>query len=169
MSQGTKAQNLCSIRIQCWQHSSGQKPTGLAHYMISLCHEIGLVGGCSPFFEFLHHHIEYNLKNKNKQTMNQKPRRPQQYNEYTWLSLPFVFSFWLFHRSKISWTKCMSNFRVHIVSYMSPPSNLILLIFYTYSDIIACICILSLPFPTPHVSFSHFLPLKVIYIGKLHP
>lgn len=157
MSQGTKAQNLYSIKIQCWQHSHGQRPTGLAHYMICLCHEMGLVWlsssvhTCSTVFEFLYHHI--------------------QYNEYTWLSVLFVLSFWLFHRNRISWTTCMINFRTHTVSYISPPSSLILLTFYTYCHIIAGIYMLFLyPFQLPvSLSLSFFLPLKVICIEKLHP
>ena len=75
---------------------------------------------CSPFFEFLH---------------------TIPYNEYIWLSLSFVYSFWLFPRSRISWTKYMSNFRVHIVSYMSPSSNLI---FINISHVFSHNCMLSL-------------------------
>lgn len=116
ISQGKKAHNFCSIKIQCWQHLGGQKPTGLAHYMICLCHETGLVGGCLAQY-----------KHTSPPSLNSYITIP--YNDYMWLSLYFVSSYWLFARCRISWTKYMSNFRVNIVLYMSPPSNLILLTF----------------------------------------
>ena len=108
----SQAQSLCSITVQCWQHLSGQKLPSLVHYMIFLCHEVGLVDGCLA--QYTHPALT---------SLNSYINIP--YNEWVLAChLPFVYGFWLFPRSRISWKKCMSRSKVHIVSYISSPLQL---------------------------------------------
>lgn len=65
---GKKVSELLFYKLQCWQHLGGQTPTVLAHYMIFLCHERGLVGGCLAQYTHaappsLNSYIPYHIMN----------------------------------------------------------------------------------------------------------
>lgn len=107
----SQAQKMCSITVQCWQHPSQQKPPSLLHYDFFM--SWGRIGGWVSRSV----HTTYFL-------LNSYITVP--YNEWALAChIPFVESFWLFPRGRISWTKCVNRSKVYIVSYISSPSNLI--------------------------------------------